>query len=233
MPTFGVISAHLDDAAFSCSLLLVEHPGSRVVTVFTAGPEHVDPLSEWDVACAVFEPGDDVAAARRAEDAEACALVGASPLHLGYWEVLYRTPAYGYTGPVDDDLVAAVSADLVSVMSRERVDAWVVPLGLRHPDHRLTAAACWSALAAVDVDRYLYVDVPYVLKYGDEVAPALDLVRAAGFDLEPARLPTSGDLAAKRRALECHRSQLAAMRDGPDRALRCGETYFRLTPSAR
>ena len=84
MPTFGVISPHLDDAALSCSLLLLEHPGSVVVTVFAGGPPHVDPLSGWDVACNVFRPGDDVIARRRAEDAEACELLKASPVHLAW-----------------------------------------------------------------------------------------------------------------------------------------------------
>jgi hypothetical protein len=61
MSTVGIICPHPDDVALSCSLLLLEHTGSIVSTVFAGGPEHVDPLSAWDVACGVFHPGDDVA----------------------------------------------------------------------------------------------------------------------------------------------------------------------------
>jgi LmbE family N-acetylglucosaminyl deacetylase len=63
----AVISPHLDDGVFSCGDLLASHPGAAVVTVFAGGPSSSTDIKPWDAA-AGFHPGDNVMAARRAED---------------------------------------------------------------------------------------------------------------------------------------------------------------------
>ena len=92
-----VVSPHFDDAVLSCGHLLAMAGGTKVVTVFTAGQSPV--LLPWDRA-AGFARGDDVMAARAAEDRAALALVGATPHHMGFHDSLYRAgPEMRSTAP--------------------------------------------------------------------------------------------------------------------------------------
>src|ERR1700684_3519700 len=81
------ISPHFDDAVLSCAGAIAE--GCVVVTVFSSGPEHVDPLPLWDRECQVFQPGDNGAAIRQLEDDAALASLGADGVRLGLWESQY------------------------------------------------------------------------------------------------------------------------------------------------
>jgi hypothetical protein len=46
----AVVSPHCDDGVFGCGELLALHPGSVVITVFTAYPRPDEPLTVWDEA---------------------------------------------------------------------------------------------------------------------------------------------------------------------------------------
>src|SRR4051812_4728612 len=78
-----IVSPHLDDAVFGCGELLGARPGSVVVTVFAGAPPTYETVTEWD-ALAGFRAGDDVMAARRAEDRDALAVLGARPVWLDF-----------------------------------------------------------------------------------------------------------------------------------------------------
>src|SRR3954463_7021571 len=72
-----VVSPHFDDAVLSAGQLLAKHRGTPVITVMggqrTGGS--YDEVSWWD-ALGGFKPGDDVVAARRAEDKAALDILG-------------------------------------------------------------------------------------------------------------------------------------------------------------
>lgn len=228
---FALVSPHLDDAALSCSRLLAANPRSHVVTVFGAGPPSVDPLPEWDLDSPLLQAGDDVTAIRRREDIQACEILAALPHHLGFWDAQYRTVTYGYEGPADEALVGDVAAELIAMLPALGADAWVMPLGLVHPDHELVASACLKAFVAPGApdDLYFYWDLPYRLRSPDGIEAAEAVVRRAGLGFEPGDLELSDDTELKRRAVECHRSQLVPLGPLVDAAVVGPETFFRLT----
>src|SRR5689334_10074107 len=88
-----VISPHLDDAVFGCGQLLALHPGSVVSTALAGRPPSYATVTGWDAA-AGFRPGDDVIAARRAEDRAALQILDARPVWLDFTDDQYgRSPA--------------------------------------------------------------------------------------------------------------------------------------------
>ena len=230
-PGVGSVSPHLDDLALSCSTFLAGHPGSVMVTVFAGGPTSVDPLPGWDRGCLVFEPGDDVVGARRDEDRRAAKVLHASTRHLDHWDYQYRDPTYGYEGPTSG-LAAAVAADLRSLVGELAVDQWLVPLGILHPDHQVTAEACLLAAGRrSNVEWLVYEELPYATVYPEERRIAMDALRHHGFSLEQLATPCASEgQAAKRSAIECYASQMPALAGGVDQAVATQERIHRLVP---
>jgi LmbE family N-acetylglucosaminyl deacetylase len=205
----GVISPHLDDAVLSCGGYMAAHRPALMVTVFAGGPPAVEPLPDWDVDAGVFEPGDDVVGTRRAEDRQAARQVGASTLHLDHWDFQYRTSLYGYGGPEGEELVERVAASLESVVTSQVVHRWLIPLGILHPDHQVTAAACLDvAYRLPDVEWILYEDLPYAVAFPDERRRALMEVERRRLAVGEAPEAGPSDPAAKAAAVACYRSQL-------------------------
>ncbi len=107
-----VVSPHLDDAVLGCGQLLAAHPGGVVVTITARTPDaYPDPVGDWD-ALGGFGPGDDVMAARRAEDVAALAVLGATPVWLDHDQYVYR-----------DDLRALDPADVAPSLEEALVAA--------------------------------------------------------------------------------------------------------------
>src|SRR5205814_1784170 len=87
-----VISPHFDDAVLGAGQLIARHPGTTVVTVLGGAPAvYPDPPGSWD-AMGGFTAGDDVVAARRIEDVEATAVLGANSRWLDFPEHTYLAP---------------------------------------------------------------------------------------------------------------------------------------------
>jgi LmbE family N-acetylglucosaminyl deacetylase len=188
-----VVSPHLDDGVLSCGRLLAGNPGSLVITVLAGSGTSWDEPTEWDATCG-FRPGDDVAGARRREDAAALAVVGARPVWLDLLDQQYRdgpTPAA--------EIAAAIAAVLPAAVPV------VGPLGLIHPDH-LAVADAVAMLRARDPDRewWAYADVPYEGRCDGE-----DDRRSAG--LESGLPGPLGDPARKRAAIRRYRSQIRGL----------------------
>jgi LmbE family N-acetylglucosaminyl deacetylase len=94
-PTKGnivVLSPHLDDAALSLGAGIARATAAgarvRIITVFAYEPESTAPAGEWDRACG-FRTAGEAARTRRAEDARACALLGAEPVWLPFRDFEY------------------------------------------------------------------------------------------------------------------------------------------------
>jgi LmbE family N-acetylglucosaminyl deacetylase len=226
---YRVVSPHFDDATLSCALFIAANPGSRVTTVFAGGPPSVSPLTGWDKAARYFRDGDDVISERRREDGRSAALLRAEPEHLSFWDEQYRYERYSYDGPEAAELLAAVSEELTRLASQRPVDAWLMPLGLGHIDHRLTAAACLEVAITHDVDCYVYKELPYYKEATAEVADQIRDLESRGFRLvEDYSLRSSDDRSLKRTAVRCHRSQLRALGRRVGRAVRGPEHIWRL-----
>jgi LmbE family N-acetylglucosaminyl deacetylase len=184
------LSPHLDDAALSCGgtiarLAAAEEP-VLVVTVFAGDPD-LDRLSPFARETHVAW-GDPAApyAARRAEDRAAMARLGATPLHLGFRDAIYRTDAAGapiYTsnqalfGPphaADELLIDRLEAALRPLVCRLDPTVLYIPLGVgRHADHQLVAQAALRLLSPVETAPELWwvEDFPYAAGGLPEHAP--------------------------------------------------------------
>jgi LmbE family N-acetylglucosaminyl deacetylase len=227
----NVISPHLDDAALSCSLFMAANPGSYLTTVFADGPLSVRPLTPWDRGARYFTDGADVMGTRRAEDARAAALVQATARHMPYWDRQYRNDRYGYTGLPDADLPEAIAEDLLR--QDPAADAWLIPLGLGHPDHRLAADAAliaaerWLPFQPV----YLYEELPYAVEDPAEVARRKQRLAERGLTLaEDHTLQQLDDRDLKKAVFRCHASQRRQLRWRARTATRTPERVWKLVP---
>jgi LmbE family N-acetylglucosaminyl deacetylase len=211
---------------FGCAGLIARHPGAVVVTVFAGGPPRGTALTPWD-ALAGFRPGDDVVAARRAEDRVALGVLGARPVWLDFWDAQYgpSPDAAAVTGA----LWEAVAGILDGWERRARVTL-ALPLGLFHSDHHLAHEACLAllrqrpALRAVAYEDALYRRIPGLVEER--------LARLAAGGVRIAGAENGGDVAGvKRAAVARYRSQLRALR-APGKPglddLRAPERYWRL-----
>jgi LmbE family N-acetylglucosaminyl deacetylase len=196
----AAVSPHLDDVVLSCAGLVAAHPGALVVTV-TAGKPPAHPLTGWDLACG-FAQGDDAIGARRREDEEALHALGARPAWLDFLDRQYA----GGSSPAP----AAVADAIEEVLARDGCDLVASPLGLQHPDHLATAAACFELAGRMPAMPWLvYEDAIYRADPGatDE---AIRSLAQRGFALEPVSVPSAG---RKRAAIGCYASQLRGLGD--------------------
>ena len=176
-----------------CAGLVVAHPGALVVTV-AAGRPGPHPLTDWDRACG-FVDGDDVVGARRDEDQAALGCFGARPQWLAYLDCQYA--------PVASHFEVADAIDCV--LSQRRADHVAMPLGLSHPDHVMTAAACRHvARRKPGLGWIVYEDVIYRRLVAERTAES--------FTLRDLAVPLV-DIARKRQAIERYPSQLMGLRD--------------------
>ncbi len=222
-----VVSPHLDDAVLGCGRLLAVHPGSTVVTVFTGRPTPPpDPPTPWDAQCG-FGPGDDVLAAREAEDAAALAVLGCTPEWLGFVEYQYL-PRERW---IDGD---AIADTLEATLRALDPTAVLVPFGLANPDHVATHDGAMRVRARFgDPAWFCYQDLGYHYIPG-LLARAVARLFLAGVWPTPAALPSDPDPARRDRALACYRSQLPALEADWGLAAKLAapavEQYWRLAP---
>ncbi|HEY6279656.1 MAG TPA: PIG-L family deacetylase [Streptosporangiaceae bacterium] len=227
--SYAVVSPHLDDAVLSCGLFLAANPGSLVVTAFTHGPPSVSPLPRWDADSRYFPDGADVMAVRRGEDISAAAMASAATAHLGYWDGQYRTREYGYQGMPTEDLPAAIATDLAARAREHPALAWVIPLGIHHPDHEITAEAGLIFAAGHPGPVYLYEELPYARRYPRVVTARRKSLRQHGYTLAPdPAFSLAPDQASKAAVVGCHASQRRALGRGLQTALRSPERIWRL-----
>ncbi|HEX3616122.1 MAG TPA: PIG-L family deacetylase [Solirubrobacteraceae bacterium] len=236
------VSAHHDDAVLSCGGVIAARPGSNVITVFSSGPPHVDPLPGWDLSCGYFTPGDNVVAIRRQEDDNALALLGAQGQGLGLWPAQYRV-ASAATKPGASALMSRlrrrvqgsskleheVTQRLAESFKRIVANTWLLPLGVAHPDHGLTTKAALTLVRRHPSTRWIvYEDLPYARESQAQLEAARRRVEAAGFRLEPIVLCQHHDPGIKQRAIACYQSQLRGLGDRLESALASHERYHEL-----
>lgn len=177
------ISPHLDDAVFSAGARLAEHAmADDHVTIATCFTGNVSRPTGFALACQLDKglgPEADYMALRRAEDIEACAHLGATPLHLPLLEAPHRgyesaAVLFGPRLPSDTvmpDLVAA----LEQVAAELRPDLVYTPYGVgNHVDHHLVREAVECVFAGTPV--VWWEDYPYAMR---DPAPPPEIEREA------------------------------------------------------
>jgi LmbE family N-acetylglucosaminyl deacetylase len=195
-----VVSPHLDDAVLSAGQAIAGWPGATVLTVCTHA--HETPMSTDYDQRSGFSSARQACYCRRREDRAACAVLGASAVHLGMVDGQYGTPL--------DPL--AVAGRLLSALIDIQPAVIVAPLGLVHPDHIAVAEACRMLLAeGAEADWWVYEDQPSRVLYPESVRDALrswnrDPVSSLTLDF----LGTA-PLDQKEEAVRCYASQLWAL----------------------
>jgi LmbE family N-acetylglucosaminyl deacetylase len=217
-----VVSPHLDDAALSASASIGQHDAT-VLTVFSALPAPDLPVTSWDRLTGATS-SQQRQRERIAEDEVAMAALGATGVHLGEREILYRDG--------DPDLAAAVRRMAEAFSAADAV--WLPAAVGGNPDHVLAREAGLRAMrAAGRADVVLYADFPYVIAYGwptwatgRPADPHLDPdfwleheLASAGFDrrsLSPHVVTLSqSQRALKAQVIAAYRSQAAALQLTP------------------
>lgn len=197
------VSPHLDDAAFSAGATLAAlADAGHEVTVVTCFTRSVPDPTGFALACQLDKglPADvDYLALRRAENAAAMAVLGATPVDLDLPEAPHR----GYTSAADlfagvhpgDDVWREVALVLAAF---DDADLWLAPQALgAHVDHRQVL----RAVASLDRPVLWWRDSPYVLREPGAV-PGADLPGG----LTPVELPQLPDRRAD--ACACYPTQL-------------------------
>jgi LmbE family N-acetylglucosaminyl deacetylase len=202
LKTLLAVSPHLDDAIFSAGALLARHAqaGWRVIvaTCFTASIPHP---TGFALACQTDKgigPETDYMDLRREEDRQACALLGAEPIHL----LLPEAPHRGYGSPAAlfgprltcDGVAYELAEALGTLIGSCRPDLILGPAAIGdHVDHwivRETLSRVSSSPAA------LWADLPYAARHGSALPETF------------ARLPCGPHLSRKLQAARAYRSQL-------------------------
>lgn len=204
---YFVVSPHLDDAVFSCAMLLASWPGSIVCTVFCGEPAPPQ-RTPWDSE-AGHRDSSEALRARVSEDERALAIVRAHGIRLPFLDSQYGcTPS-----------VAEIADALTHAWRRSGAPSLVAPLGLYHSDHVLVADACRELARRARLPTViLYEDALYrtnraiarqryasLSEEGCRVLPLADAVATT--------LRRPGSANAKWRAVRAYRSQLRAFAD--------------------
>jgi len=131
MTSVTIISPHLDDAVFSCGMVIADSPGTHVITIFAGAPPPDTPAPAWD-RDAGFASARQAVEARREEDRRALAVLGAEAIWLDYWDGQYGR----HYRPAD------IASGIRRVLRIQSDGLVLAPLGLFHPDHVLVHEAC-------------------------------------------------------------------------------------------
>jgi LmbE family N-acetylglucosaminyl deacetylase len=213
------------------------------MTVFTAGEPRPGWVPGWESLSGLWQPGDDITAARRAEDELAMSLVAAEYSHLGFPDSQYRMgppPRSSLLGPWyklaayrrvhSRELARRVEARLRLEIAASELRTWLVPLGLRHTDHKLVARACRQVAAELaDRQWVVYEELPYAREPAAQVAVALAELSHVGWVISPLEPTGPSEEGLKRQLVLCYRSQLKVLGNEVEVALVGPEKYYSLS----
>lgn len=220
--TWIYLSPHLDDGVLSCGGLVYDQArAGEQVWILTAcagdpPPGDLPPFARTQHA--MWGLGQAAVAARREEDRQACAILGAVPVHLGIPDCIYRrSPGDGQPlYPSEEAIFGPLHPQelgLIDELARQLADQMppgarlVCPLGVGgHVDHRLTRAAA----ERLGRDLWYYAEVPYVLRSAVWAQARSPLTRAEGW--QATRFPLlEAALEAWQKAAAAYRSQVPVL----------------------
>ena len=240
MPRRLVLSAHLDDAVFSCWAALARRDTDTVTvaTVFAACPPRGFPTPPWDQASAAVDSQAQVRM-RQKEDVAALGRAEAALVHLDFLDEQYRVGSPQKTA----------IAEALEELGGGYDEVWIPAAIGGHVDHRLV---CEAALAStLELHRVLYADLPYTAVYGwpllvaaaragFHVSCSLEAQLASSSFIPPQAVPRLHQLSpveqeAKLRAIGLYQSQLGPLERAfgrwfEDPKLRDVELFWELGP---
>lgn len=192
--TLAVVGVHADDAVYSVGEWIAERRDHDVVVVTMLGgvPRGTDEET-WVKQLL-------------ADNEQACALLGARTIDLGFLDGKYTRRLY------IRELAMALRRTLRTLNPTEIL----VPLGVRHADHLITAPVAQLEAMATGARVCVYEDLPYRVMYPDEAVARMDDLTVIEF------AGASGHLAEKQEACRLYSNQF-----GED-AARCCFAYERL-----
>ena len=175
------ISPHLDDAVLSAGGLIHDQikAGEQVeIWTLLCGQPLEDELSpyaqvlhyQWGVTSV-----PELIRARRAEDKNACELVGAIPVYFDFLDCIYRRDKsggwlYDYIFVPPSEAEADFPAEIAETLAARLnpTDQLVCQLGLgSHVDHVIVR----RAVELLGYPLLYYADVPYLFKTPEDLAP--------------------------------------------------------------
>jgi LmbE family N-acetylglucosaminyl deacetylase len=192
--TLVVVGVHADDAVYSVGEWIAERRGHDVVVVTMLGGVPRGTNEETWVKQLL------------ADNERACSLLGARTIDLDFLDGKYGKP------PHIGELTAALRRTLRALNPTEIL----VPLGVRHADHLITAPAAQLETMAMGVRVCVYEDLPYRVMYPDEAVARMDDLTVIEFT------GGSGHRAEKQEACRLYSNQF-----GED-AERCCFAYERI-----
>lgn len=214
------ISPHLDDAVLSAGGLIHEQTQAggqvEVWTILCGFPPkgELSPFAQvlhytWGISDAA-----ELIHARRAEDTQACKLVGAAPVYFDYLDCIYRRGRKGewlygdiFVPPHEDeaDLPARIAESISARL--EPTDQLVCQLGIgSHVDHVLVR----RAVDLLQRQTLYYADIPYLFK-----SPAELSLHTAGMK-ESAHTVGEAGLRSWQEAIAAYESQISSLFEGPE-----------------
>ncbi len=240
------ISPHLDDAVFSAGgllLRLVSRTKTTIVTVFTEAPPPPYTFSTRVnlKMCGGYKNAQDLFRLRKAEDAEACAAIGARSAYLGFQDASFRkkrkAPAVlkiiGKVLPEAEHIYPIYRFNIVSGKISKKDAATMImiekklkdfkkkagdclvfcPLGIgNHADHLIVRDICAKIFPAL----IFWEDFPYNLRAKRKEAVASKKFIGA-FD-------ASGFSAEKMRIISLYKSQIKSLT--PEKRAISFERYY-------
>lgn len=211
-----IVSPHFDDAVLSVGQVMAGRPNMTVATVFASPPRHAAMSTPYDKACG-FDSAADAIRGRRAEDLAALGLLDARHRWLKFADHQYQEPA-------DEALILE---KLTQVVARLSPRLMIGPLGLAHPDHHTTRRVYQRLVATIDVETWIYEDLPSRVLWPEEVPEALAWWKGMGHKPELGFIG-DGPLSRKQEALACYASQMKILDALSEHAYLVPERLWRL-----
>lgn len=178
--TSVVLDVHADDGIYSVGEWIAARRDSDVVVVTMLG---------------AVPKGDDETWVKQllADKDSACAHLGARVINLPFLDGKYGHQLY----------IRTLGNAIQRMLGEQRPTEILVPLGLRHSDHLVTAPVALAEALATRARVMVYEDLPYRVMYPDEVQSRLDALRPLPLEFAGG----GGQLAAKREACRMFSNQ--------------------------
>lgn len=200
------VSPHFDDAVWSAGAHLYALPDVTVATVF-AKPPPDGLLTSFDAQCGFHDTSLAAHEIRRDEDIRACHVINAARI-----DGPFPDSQYGGDPTTEDQIVAWLSA----LLADGTYNHVIAPLGLMHPDHRVTATASRLAARAIRCRLTVYEEIPARVWDPREAVTCIQEIEASGIRANTAALDvTERAYNVKAAASACYASQV----DDPIRAV--------------
>lgn len=227
------LSPHLDDAVLSAGGLIYDQARSGIpVEIWTfmcgyAPEEAVSPFAAMLHQMWGFSSAKETTRARREEDRQAAAVLGAAVQHFNFLDCIYRRGADGewlYTEvftdphPADADLPFQIAAEITARLEPEDVLVCQLSVG-SHVDHILVRRGAELLGRSLRYD----IDIPYIFYKPQELGP-----KSAGMSESVQPVSESG-LNAWKEAVLAYKSQLPWLGeafDTPEKAHESIDSYW-------